>query len=277
KNKRETNELKRNAFNVLKETRSKKTKDSEKTISSPERSFKRNTYTSVNDEKRQEASLHYENENDHLHKSSVRNNINSDGKDEATNRKQLSQDDQQTYEATSFMNSSRYLQDTKTRSEKDTNRNMLNFAQAKKDAFSEVATTELSMSDDSEMYAVPDELLNDPDVDHNRDERWLEEQRKLLEQTLTYFNIDAKVVHVTQGPAVTRFEIQPALGVKVSRIRNLADDFKLNMAARDIRIEAPIPGKNTVGIEVPNKTSQIVMLQEIIESKQFKEATSPLS
>src|SRR5699024_12466632 len=85
------------------------------------------------------------------------------------------------------------------------------------------------------------------------------------------------VVNITQGPAVTRFEIQPELGMKVSRIRNLADDFKLNMAAKDIRIEAPIPGKNTIGIEVPNLYPKIVTLQQLIETKQFKEKTSPLS
>ncbi|MEJ8777889.1 DNA translocase FtsK [Pseudogracilibacillus sp. ICA-222130] len=125
--------------------------------------------------------------------------------------------------------------------------------------------------------AVPDYLLNDPMEEEENDEDWVIEQQILLEQTLEHFNIDAKVVHITQGPAVTRFEIQPALGVKVSRIRNLADDFKLNMAAKDIRIEAPIPGKNTIGIEVPNRIPKIVTLQQLIETKQFKEKTSPLS
>src|SRR5699024_6036177 len=75
----------------------------------------------------------------------------------------------------------------------------------------------------------------------------------LLEDTFTHFNIDATVVNVTQGPSVTRFEIQPALGVKVSKIKNLSDDLKLNLAAKDIRIEAPIPGKNTIGIEIPTR------------------------
>ena len=125
--------------------------------------------------------------------------------------------------------------------------------------------------------AVPDYLLNDPMEEEESDEDWVIEQQILLEQTLEHFNIDANVVNITQGPAVTRFEIQPALGVKVSRIRNLADDFKLNMAAKDIRIEAPIPGKNTIGIEVPNRYPKIVTLQQLIETKQFKEKTSPLS
>src|SRR5690625_4774669 len=109
------------------------------------------------------------------------------------------------------------------------------------------------------------------------DEDWLIEQQILLEDTFTHFNIDATVVNVTQGPSVTRFEIQPALGVKVSKIKNLSDDLKLNLAAKDIRIEAPIPGKNTIGIEIPNKTMHLVNLQEIFESNSFKDAESPLT
>src|SRR5699024_7866205 len=109
------------------------------------------------------------------------------------------------------------------------------------------------------------------------DEDWVIEQQILLEQTLEHFNIDANVVNITQGTAVTRFEIQPALGVKVNRIRNLADDFKLNIASKDIRIEPPIPGKNRIGIAVPNRYPKIVTLQQLIETKQFKEKTSSLS
>lgn len=128
-----------------------------------------------------------------------------------------------------------------------------------------------------EKEEVPDYLLNDPAETTDTDEDWVIEQQILLEQTLEHFNIDAKVVNITQGPAVTRFEVQPALGVKVSRVRNLSDDFKLNMAAKDIRIEAPIPGKNTIGIEVPNRLPQVVTLQQLIETDAFKEAKSPLS
>lgn len=124
---------------------------------------------------------------------------------------------------------------------------------------------------------VPGHLLNDPVEPAADDATWLREQQSLLEQTLMHFNVDAKIVNVTQGPSVTRFEIQPALGVKVSRIRNLSDDIKLNMAAKDIRIEAPIPGKNTIGIEVPNQYPKVVSLQEIIETDAFEEAKSPLT
>src|SRR5699024_3856247 len=124
---------------------------------------------------------------------------------------------------------------------------------------------------------VPEYLLNDHGNESMVDEDWLIEQQILLEDTFTHFNIDATVVNVTQGPSVTRFEIQPALGVKVSKIKNLSDDLKLNLAARDIRIEAPIPGKNTIGIEIPNKTMHLVNLQEIFESNSFKDAESPLT
>lgn len=128
-----------------------------------------------------------------------------------------------------------------------------------------------------EKVEVPNYLLNDPIELEEDDSEWIEEQQMLLAQTLKHFNIDAKIVQVTQGPSVTRIEIQPALGVKVSKIRNLADDIKLNLAAQDIRIEAPIPGKNTIGIEVPNQFPQVVHLQEMIESEAFKEAKSPLT
>ncbi|MBA5770663.1 cell division protein FtsK, partial [Escherichia coli] len=76
------------------------------------------------------------------------------------------------------------------------------------------------------------------------------------------------------GPAVTRFEVQPEKGVKVSKITNLTDDIKLNLAAKDIRIEAPIPGKSTVGIEIPNQTSRPVMLSELMNTEAFQTSAS---
>ncbi|MCF3943283.1 DNA translocase FtsK [Oceanobacillus alkalisoli] len=124
---------------------------------------------------------------------------------------------------------------------------------------------------------IPLHLLNDPQEEDYANDPWIQDQQNLLEQTLKHFNVAAKVVLATQGPSVTRFEVQPELGVKVSKIRNLSDDLKLNMSARDIRIEAPIPGKNTVGIEVPNPTAQMVGLQEIVETDEFKESKSPLT
>src|SRR5699024_4735692 len=88
--------------------------------------------------------------------------------------------------------------------------------------------------------------------------------------TLNHFNVGASVVNVTQGPTLTNFELRPESAVKVSRIRNLSDDLKLNLAAQDIRIQAPIPGKYTVGIEVPNEERQVVNFQDVIENKAFK-------
>src|SRR5690625_2073702 len=120
----------------------------------------------------------------------------------------------------------------------------------------------------SKQQAVfPSHLLNDPEIKTNEDRIWVQNQQKLLEETLRHFNVKAKVVNATQGPSVTRFEVQPELGVKVSRVRNLNDDIKLNMSAKDIRIEAPIPGKNTIGIEIPNLKSQMVGLQQILDRK----------
>ncbi|NAP01397.1 DNA translocase FtsK, partial [Halomonas sp. MG34] len=125
--------------------------------------------------------------------------------------------------------------------------------------------------------SIPNHLLNDPVQKDNADHLWIEEQQELLEQTLKHFNVRAKVVNATQGPSVTRFEVQPELGVKVSKVKNLSDDLKLNMAAKDIRIEAPIPGKNTIGIEIPNPNPQMVGLQGIFESEAFKGSLSPLT
>ncbi|MDO4523102.1 MAG: DNA translocase FtsK [Eubacteriales bacterium] len=98
-----------------------------------------------------------------------------------------------------------------------------------------------------------------------------------LQQTLHSFGVNVTVTNVSCGPAVTRYELTPEQGVKVSRIVNLADDIKLNLAASDIRIEAPIPGKSAVGIEVPNKENSAVPLRELIESDEFQKAESKLS
>lgn len=91
-----------------------------------------------------------------------------------------------------------------------------------------------------------------------------------LEETLISFGVDAKVVQVTKGPSVTRFELQPSAGVKVSKITHLSDDIALSLAATSVRIEAPIPGKSAIGIEVPNKITSSVYLREVVESEEFK-------
>ncbi|SDQ42015.1 DNA translocase FtsK [Virgibacillus salinus] len=136
-----------------------------------------------------------------------------------------------------------------------------------------------SVSDNTAVHnsTVPYHLLNDPARNSDQNQHWMNSQQELLEKTLKHFNVQAKVVKATQGPSVTRFEVQPELGVKVSKVKNLSDDIKLNMAARDIRIEAPIPGKNTIGIEIPNPKPQIVGLQEIFEAEIFQKGESPLT
>ncbi len=105
----------------------------------------------------------------------------------------------------------------------------------------------------------------------------LKETARKLEQTLQNFNVNVAVTNVSCGPAVTRYELQPEQGVKVSKIVGLADDIKLNLAASDIRIEAPIPGKAAVGIEVPNKENAAVMLRDLLESPEFKEHPSKIA
>ena len=100
---------------------------------------------------------------------------------------------------------------------------------------------------------------------------------KKLQETLHNFGVNVTITNVSCGPTVTRYELQPEMGVKVSKIVNLADDIKLNLATPDIRIEAPIPGKAAVGIEVPNKENHAVMLREILQSQEFQTAKSKLS
>ncbi|MBS4215335.1 DNA translocase FtsK [Bacillus sp. FJAT-49825] len=126
-------------------------------------------------------------------------------------------------------------------------------------------------------YQFPMADLLNPPVSEIIDTKWMLYQEELLNQTLQNFNVGANVVNVTQGPSVTRFEVQPEPGVKVNKITNLSDDIKLSLAARDIRIEAPIPGKHTIGIEVPNQQSRPVRISEIIGSGVFSDTASPLT
>lgn len=105
----------------------------------------------------------------------------------------------------------------------------------------------------------------------------LRETALKLEQTLKTFGVNVTVTDISCGPAVTRYEIQPEMGVKVSKIVNLADDIKLNLAAEDIRIEAPIPGKAAVGIEVPNAENVTVSFRDLLESPEFKNANSKIT
>lgn len=108
-------------------------------------------------------------------------------------------------------------------------------------------------------------------------EHQLQQKAALLENTLQNFHVDARVLNVTQGSSVTRYEVQPAVGVKVSSITKLADDIALNLRAKSIRIEAPIPGKAAVGIEVENEKPDMVSIRELIDSKEFRNASSKIS
>ena len=108
-------------------------------------------------------------------------------------------------------------------------------------------------------------------------EEWALSQAEVLNNTFKAFHVNAQVQDWTVGPTVTQFEVTVGLGVKVSKITNLSDDLKLALAAKDIRIEAPIAGKSSVGIEIPNKYSRPVMLAEVFDSPQFKNAKSPLT
>lgn len=108
-------------------------------------------------------------------------------------------------------------------------------------------------------------------------QKFLEDTARRLQDCLRTFGVNVTITDISQGPAVTRYELQPEQGVKVSKILNLADDIKLNLAAADIRIEAPIPGKSAIGIEVPNKENSAVSFRDLIESNEFKNSASKIT
>ncbi len=127
-------------------------------------------------------------------------------------------------------------------------------------------------------HAPPVSLLEaSKHLDQKDVQEELETNGKMLVETLKSFGVQTKIVDISRGPTVTRYELQPAAGVKISRITNLADDIALNLAASGVRIEAPIPGKAAVGIEVPNRRVTSVRMRELIESKSFQTARSNLS
>lgn len=132
---------------------------------------------------------------------------------------------------------------------------------------------------EEEMYCYPPiTLLNRDTGAKNTDmSQEIQENVHKLVDTLKSFGVEVTVLNVAQGPAVTRYEIAPRAGIKVSKIVNLADDIALNLAASGVRIEAPIPGKAAVGIEVPNKTIDSILIRSIIDTKEFKEAKSKVS
>lgn len=128
-------------------------------------------------------------------------------------------------------------------------------------------------------YQLPPVSLLNPPVqvgraDHSAE---LNENSQRLVETLKSFGVETKIVDISQGPSVTRYELQPAVGVKISKITNLSDDIALNLAASGVRIEAPIPNKRAVGIEVPNKSRSVVTAREIIDQQEFYQAKSKLT
>lgn len=126
------------------------------------------------------------------------------------------------------------------------------------------------------VYQKPDEEFLEPPEEKTQDTEWMEQQGETLVEALSYFQISAQIESIMQGPAVTQFEITVSHGTKVSKIRNLSDDLKLALAAKDIRIQAPIPGKSSIGIEIPNRVSRAVRLSEVTNSASFLESDSPL-
>lgn len=126
-------------------------------------------------------------------------------------------------------------------------------------------------------YLLPPVSLLNPEDKVERDETWVEEHKAQLDDAFYHFNVPAKVENVVVGPSVTRFELSVEKGVKVSRITNLQDDIKMALAAKDIRIEAPIPGTSLVGVEVPNVETRNVNLSEVLFSKKMKFAESKLT
>lgn len=128
-------------------------------------------------------------------------------------------------------------------------------------------------------YKFPPVALLKPSLDGDSSKAMEEmsvNAQKLVD-TLKSFGVDAKIINICRGPSVTRYELQPAPGVKISKITNLADDIALNLAANGVRIEAPIPGKAAVGIEVPNKFVSMVTMRDLVDSEQFKKGKSKLT
>ncbi|QCR33289.1 DNA translocase FtsK [Lysinibacillus sp. SGAir0095] len=140
----------------------------------------------------------------------------------------------------------------------------------------EIAIDSKVVSSPPKIYVKPSLDFLTPPEEKTEDREWLESQADILVESLSYFQVTAQVEAITQGPAVTQFEITVGHGTKVSKIRNLSDDLKLALAAKDIRIQAPIPGKSTIGIEIPNRISRAVQLSEVTCSDSFKESESPL-
>ncbi|WP_032121594.1 FtsK/SpoIIIE family DNA translocase [Clostridium amazonitimonense] len=149
-----------------------------------------------------------------------------------------------------------------------------------KESISEEISSKIEGNQKNIQYEFPGlDLLNiNTNLKLNKDDKKdLLTSASKLEETLNSFGVEAKIIQVTKGPSVTRYELQPSAGVKVSKIVNLSDDIALSLAASGVRIEAPIPGKSAVGIEVPNKDITAVFLKEVVESEEFENNTKNLA
>ena len=150
--------------------------------------------------------------------------------------------------------------------------------ETKEDKSKEVLVLEHALTVEDEDYEFPPiDFLKPGKATTKLGKKAVTDTANKLQKTLYSFGVSAKVENVSVGPAITRYELKPAEGVRVSKIANLADDIALSLAAETIRIEAPIPGKQAVGIEIPNKEKEVVHLRDIIDNSVFKKAKSKLS
>ena len=150
--------------------------------------------------------------------------------------------------------------------------------EVKEDKSKEILTLEHALTVEDENYEFPPvEFLTPGKAATKMGKKAVTDTANNLQKTLYSFGVSAKVENVSIGPTITRYELKPAEGVRVSKIANLADDIALSLAAETIRIEAPIPGKQAVGIEIPNKEKEVVHLRDIIDSNEFKSAKSKLA
>ena len=150
--------------------------------------------------------------------------------------------------------------------------------ETKEDKSKEVLVLEHALTVEDEDYEFPPiDFLKPGKATTKLGKKAVTDTANKLQKTLYSFGVSAKVENVSVGPAITRYELKPAEGVRVSKIANLADDIALSLAAETIRIEAPIPGKQAVGIEIPNKEKEVVHLRDIIDNSAFKKAKSKLS
>ncbi|MGI5852847.1 MAG: DNA translocase FtsK [Bacillota bacterium] len=198
--------------------------------------------------------------------------------------RQLTESDKESAETTSKSASAGYWENVRQQPQMQTQRQMQetqmqppkSHGAAKESGRSSKPGQQLPLNMPPGRYALPTLGLLDPTVARPRKPGKVAAQAKQLEETLASFGISARVIEIHSGPAITRYDLQPAAGVKVSKIVALADDLSLALAARGLRIEAPIPGKAAVGIEVPNNEIAVVTMREAFESPEFQNATGRL-